>query len=142
MTAEEKRAWIMLVVTVVSYATYLVIILGRAGGAPLTAVPYVSTLLWTVGAAIVATIALDIAMAIVSPRDADRKDQRDREISRFGEYIGQSFVIAGGVAALGMSMAEVNHFWIANVIYLAFVLSSVLGSAAKIFAYRRGFPSW
>ncbi len=41
-----------------------------------------------------------------------------------------------------MSMAELNHFWIANVIYLAFVLSTLLGSAAKIAAYRRGFQQW
>ena len=42
----------------------------------------------------------------------------------------------------GMSMAELNHFWIANAIYLAFGLSSLLGSAAKIVAYRRGFQPW
>lgn len=48
----------------------------------------------------------------------------------------------GGVAALLMAMAEWDHFWIANVIYLAFVLSAMLGSVAKIVAYRRGFQPW
>jgi len=66
----------------------------------------------------------------------------DREIYRFGEYIGQSFVVIGGVAALLMAMAEWDHFWIANVIYLTFVLSAMLGSVAKIVAYRRGFQPW
>ena len=46
------------------------------------------------------------------------------------------------IAALGLAMAELDYFWIANVIYLAFVLSSVLGSAAKIVGYRRGFQPW
>jgi hypothetical protein len=46
------------------------------------------------------------------------------------------------VAALLMAMAEWDHFWIANVIYLAFVLSAILGSVAKIVAYRRGFQPW
>ncbi|MER7209936.1 hypothetical protein ABZ470_28795 [Streptosporangium sp. NPDC020072] len=142
MSAEEKRAWVMLVVTVVSYVTYVLVVLGRVGEGALAAVPYVPVLLWTVGSAIVATIVLDVALAIASPGDADRKDQRDREIYRFGEYVGRSFVVAGGVAALGMAMARLDHFWIANVIYLAFVLSSVLGSAAKIIAYRRGFQTW
>ena len=32
MSSEEKSAWIMLVVPVVAYATYLAIILGRADG--------------------------------------------------------------------------------------------------------------
>lgn len=130
------------VVAVCAYAAYLVIVLGRADGVPLTEVPYVSTLLWSVGAAIAASIVLHVAVAIASPEDAGKKDQRDREIYRFGEYAGQSFVVVGGVAALGMSLAELDHFWIANTIYLAFVLSAVLGSTAKIFAYRKGFWPW
>jgi hypothetical protein len=77
-----------------------------------------------------------------SAKDAGVKDQRDKEIYRFGEYIGQSFLVIGGVAALVMAMAEVDHFWIANAIYLAFFLSAILGSVAKIVAYRRGFQPW
>jgi cell division protein FtsW (lipid II flippase) len=73
---------------------------------------------------------------------AYKMDQRDREINRFGEYIGQSFVVIGGVAALILSMAEFDHFWIANAVYLAFVLSALLGSTAKVIAYRRGFQPW
>ena len=41
-----------------------------------------------------------------------------------------------------MAMAEWDYFWIANVIYLCFVLSAILGSIAKIVAYRQGFPQW
>ena len=41
-----------------------------------------------------------------------------------------------------MAMAELDYFWIANLIYLAFVLSAILGSVAKIVAYRRGFQPW
>ncbi len=141
MSSEEKSAWIMGLVTVGAYATYLFIILRRAHTIPITDVPYIATMLWTIGAAIAASILLTIVVAIASPEDACKKDQRDREIHRFGEYTGQAFVVMGGVAALGMSMAEVNHFWIANVIYLAFALSSILGSAAKVLAYRRGFQS-
>ncbi|MDQ5862829.1 MAG: hypothetical protein M3536_11265 [Actinomycetota bacterium] len=142
MSFEEKSAWIMGVVAVGSYAVYLAIVLGLAGTMPLTEVSYVAPLLWTVGASIAASIALHAVMGISSPRDAGRKDQRDKEIYRFGEYIGQSFVVIGGVAALLMAMAELDHFWIANVIYLTFVLSAILGSVAKIVAYRRGFQPW
>jgi hypothetical protein len=142
MSFEEKSAWIMGVVAVGSYSAYLAIVLGLAGGTPLTEVSYVAPLLWTVGASIAASIALHAVMGISSPRDAGKKDQRDKEIHRFGEYIGQSFVVIGGVAALLMAMAELDHFWIANVIYLTFVLSAILGSVAKIVAYRRGFQPW
>ncbi|MFF2520649.1 hypothetical protein [Streptomyces liangshanensis] len=142
MSSEEKRAWIMAVVTVAAYGVYLAVIGGRAGGGPLADVSYVPALLWTVGAAILLSIVLNIAVALASPEDAGRKDQRDREINRFGEYVGQSFLVVGGVAALVMAMAELDYFWIANAVYLAFVLSSILGSAAKLVAYRRGFQPW
>jgi hypothetical protein len=142
MAFEEKRAWIMLVVSVAAYAVYAAITAGRAGPVPLADVSYASTLLWSVGAAIGVQIAANIAVGIASPKDAKKKDQRDREIYRIGEHIGQSFVVIGGVAALLMALAEVDHFWIANVIYLTFFLSAVLGSVAKIFAYRRGFQTW
>ncbi|MEC4015419.1 hypothetical protein [Streptomyces sp. H27-D2] len=142
MAFEEKRAWIMAVVTVGAYAAYLALVLGRADHTPLTEVSYVSTMLWTIGSAIAAAIVLQTVIATASPQGADKKDQRDREIGRFGEYVGHSFVVIGAVAALGMSMAELNHFWIANAIYLAFVLSAILGSVARIFSYRRGFQPW
>ena len=37
-----------------------------------------------------------------------------------------------------MAMARWDYFWIANVIYLGFVLWAVAGSAVKLVAYRRG----
>jgi cell division protein FtsW (lipid II flippase) len=142
MTFEEKNVWVFAVVTVVAFGAYVVTILGRAGGAAITEVPYVGAMLWTIGAAIVASIVGRIVVTVAWPKDADKKDQRDKEIYRFGEYIGQSFVVVGAVAALVLAMAEVDHFWIANTVYLAFVLSALLSSTAKIFAYRRGVPSW
>lgn len=141
MTSEEKNTWVYAVVTFCSYGAYLAIILGRARGIPLTAVHYVGPMLWSIGGAILASILGHVAVGIAWPKDCDKKDQRDREIHQFGEYIGQSFAVIGGVAALVLSMAEVAHFWIANAIYLGFVLSALLGSAAKLVAYRRGFQS-
>jgi cell division protein FtsW (lipid II flippase) len=142
MPYEEKSAWVMGVLAVGTYTGYLVVILGRAEDTPLVDVPYVAALLWALGVSIAASIVLHMLIGMFWSKDAYKKDQRDREINRFGEHIGQSFVVIGGVAALGMSMAELDHFWIANAVYLAFVLSAILGSTAKIVAYRRGFQSW
>lgn len=142
MAFEEKRAWMMAVVAVVGYATYAAVVLGRADGRPLADVPYAGALLWTIAGAIAASIVAHIVISIVSPEGANQSDQRDREIHRTGEHIGQSFVVVGAVAALGMALARWDHFWIANVVYLCFVLSAVVGSTAKIVAYRRGFQSW
>ncbi len=142
MAHEEKQAWIMAVVTVVTYAVYVTVILGRAGSTPLADVPYAATLLWSIGAAIVAAIVLSIVVAIAAPKEAGKKDQRDREITRFGDHVGNSFVVIGSMSALVMSLLELDHFWIANVVYLTFALSAVLGSVAKIVAYRWGFHPW
>jgi hypothetical protein len=140
VTHEEKRAWILGIAAIASYAVYLVLVLGRAGGRPLAEVPYVTALVWTVGASIVVSIVAGILAAAIS-KDGET-DQRDREIGRFGEYVGHSFVVLGAVAALLLAMAEAPHFWIANAVYLAFTLSAILGSIARIFAYRRGFQPW
>jgi hypothetical protein len=142
MTHEEKRAWTMLVVAVVAYSAYVVTIVSRANGHPLPDVPYATTLLWSVGAAIAASIVVEIAIGIVSPKASRDKDVRDREIGRLGDHIGQSFVVIGAVAAMLMAMAEWGWFWIANVIYLCFVLSAILGSITKVVAYRRSFHQW
>ena len=140
MSREERNTWIFGVVAIIAYTAYLIVIIGRADGGPISAVDYIAPLLWSIGLAILANILLSIIASIASGKEAMIKDQRDREIFRRSEYIGQSFVIAGAVAALLMAMAEWEYFWIANVIYLAFVLSAVLSATARIIAYRKGFP--
>lgn len=102
-------------------------------------------MLWTIGGGILAGIAINILVGIVSGmfrRDAERVDQRDRQIARSGDQVGQSFVILGAVSALVLALHEADSFWIANVIYVGFVLSAILGSATKVLGYRRGLPEW
>jgi branched-subunit amino acid ABC-type transport system permease component len=138
MTYEEKGTWVYLVACAGTYAAYLAIILGRVGATPIADVPYAATLLWTVGASIVISIVGRIAFETAKPSDTRRSDARDKEIYRFGEYATRWFVILAAVAALAMAMARWDDFWIANVIYLGFVLSAVVGSVVKLVAYRRG----
>ena len=142
MALEEKNAWFMGVIAIVAYGFYIALLFGAAEGGPLYTVNYVPALILTIGAAILANIILNISVSILSPRNARRKDDRDREIYRFGESGGQAFVIAGAVGALILAMIEADHFWIANEIYLAFVLSAVLASVLKIVGYRVGFQKW
>jgi hypothetical protein len=142
MAFEEKRAWMMGIVTVVAYAVYVVVILGRWESGPLADVPYVAPVLWTIGGAIVTTIVLHTVLATFSPEDADVRDQRDREITRFGEHSGRSLVVLGGAGAFVMALVDVDQFWIANALYLAFALSAVAECVAKVAAYRKGFWPW
>jgi hypothetical protein len=138
MSYEEKGTWVYLVASAGAYAIYLAIVLGRVLGTPVAEVPYVSLLLWTTGASIVASIAGRILIQTARPSDSRRSDVRDKEISRFGEHASRWFVVAGAGAALFMAMARWDYFWIANVLYLGFVLWAVAGSVLKLVAYRRG----
>src|SRR5690348_8501924 len=111
---------------------------GRVASTPVDQVPYVAVLLWTCGASIVANTAGRMLAEMARPSDSRRADVRDKEIYRFGEYASRWFLVAGAAAAMLMAMAKWDYFWIANVIYLGFVLWAVGGSALKLAAYRRG----
>jgi drug/metabolite transporter (DMT)-like permease len=142
MTLEERRAWIRLVVAVAAYAGYVAIVLGRSSGRSLAELPYATALLWSVGAAVAAAIVIETLTGIAGTGKSRVKDERDQRIGRLGDHVGQSFVVIGAVAAMLMAMAGWERFWIANVIYLCFVLSAVLGNVTKVIVYRGDFPQW
>ena len=138
MSYEEKGTWVYLVTSAGAYAVYLVIIIGRVLSTPIAHVPYVAVLLWTCVASIVASMVGRVAVETASPSDSRRSDVRDKEIYRFGEYASRWFVVGGAAAGFFMAVAKLDYFWIANAIYLGFVLWAVVGSAVKLVAYRRG----
>jgi hypothetical protein len=138
MSYEEKRTWVYLVTSAGAYAVYLALVVPRTLHTPVAQVSYVAALLWTGVASMVASVVGQTLFETARPSDSRRVDVRDREISRFGEYASRWFVIAGAAAGLVMAMAKWDYFWIANVIYLGFVLWAVVGSAVKLVTYRRG----
>ena len=142
MVFEEKRAWVRMVAAVAAYVVYVVIILDRAQGRSLASVPYARTLLISIVASMVASMVAEMAWNVGIPLKSRVRDIRDKEIRRLGDYIGQSFVILGAGCAMLMAMAEWNWFWIANVIYLCFVLSALVSGVAKVILYRRSLPQW
>ncbi|GAB3605893.1 hypothetical protein GCM10027413_13020 [Conyzicola nivalis] len=139
MTLEERRSWTYLAVAVLVYGGYLFSVLGRAASAPLVDVDYVPAMLWSIGIAIVAGIVINVVIGMFTPRRDQTKDVRDRDIAVMGDRVGQSFLVIGALAALLLAMAEADYFYIANVLYLGFVLSAVLGAITKVIVYRRGF---
>lgn len=144
MPIAQKRAWAMMIASTVAYLVYVVLLVINLQD-PVADTPYVVPLLWTVGGSVVATVLAEVGFAATTRRAgkaALRTDERDREIDRFGDHVGNAFVVIGAIAALIMAMLEWPYFWIANVIYLAFVLSAVLGSAARLSAYRENFQPW
>lgn len=94
MSYEDKGTWVYLVASAGAYAIYLAIVLGRVLSTPVAEVPYISLLLWTTGASIVVSIAGRILIETARPSDSRRSDERDKEISRFGEHASRWFVVA------------------------------------------------
>jgi hypothetical protein len=142
MTLDETRAWGRLVAAVAAYGVYVAVVLGRAGGRPLAEVPYAAALLWAIGASIVGGVVVETLIKTVNPKTPRVRDVRDRQIGRLGDYVGQLFVVLGAGAAMLMAMAGWQRFWIANVIYLFFVLSAAAGNLTKVIVYRGNLPQW
>lgn len=143
MSYEEKGIWVYLVVSVAAYGVYMFLVLPQLlSGIPVDEIDYVPAVFWTIGGAIVAAIVLRILVEIVVPSGSTRGDVRDKEIDRLGERVGSAFLVIGAIGALLLALFEGGYFWIANVIYLAFVLSAILASITKVIVYRKGVPTW
>ncbi|HYN68952.1 MAG TPA: hypothetical protein VEX41_01925 [Candidatus Eisenbacteria bacterium] len=139
MSFEEKGTWLYGVIAVALPAIYFATILGQVPNTAVTEINYQGPLLAAIGAAIALAIVGMIAIGIAMPKEAGKSDQRDKEINRLGEYVGGTVLALGMVVPLGLAMAEVPHFWIANAMYLAFVVAATCGTTVKLVLYRRGF---
>jgi hypothetical protein len=142
MSYEEKNAWVFGFIAPIGYLVYVVLVLTQPGDRPLEDANYVAPMLGTILGAIVVGILSGIVVGAFSGKDAGKSDQRDKQINRFGEYIGSAFLVIGALGALVLAWFEAPHFWIANALYLAFVLQAILSSIAKLVAYRRGLHAW
>lgn len=139
MSFEEKSTWIYGVIAVTLPVIYFAIVLGQLPQTAARDIEFQVPLVAAIGAAIGLSIAAHIVVAVAAPDDAGKRDQRDKDINRYGEYVGGLVLSVAAVVPLILTLAEADHFWIANTIYLAFVLGATSGSIVKIVAYRRGF---
>ena len=142
MSYTEKNTWLFGFIAVAGYVTYLIVLFTQAGGRPIEQTEYVVPMLATIGGAIVVGILGGIVIVIATRADRDnggKPDVRDREIEQAGERVGNSIVVIGALGVLVLAWLEVDHFWIANAIYLAFVVSALLGTMTRLGLYRRGF---
>lgn len=142
MSFEEKNTWMFGVIAVLGYTTYLVLVLTQLGGRPLAEADYVPAMLGTILGGIVAGILGAIALGISNPREAGKSDRRDKQIEHFGERVGNSFIVLASIGAMILCWLQASHFWIANLLYLGFILAAILSTVARLVAYRRGLREW
>ncbi|MDG4772370.1 hypothetical protein [Solwaraspora sp. WMMD792] len=80
-----------------------------------------------------------IVVEMAAPSETYQIDVRDKDINRRGDYVAGLILSVGMVLPLGLTLAELDHFWIVNAIYAVFVVSMSVGAIVKIVAYRRGW---
>ena len=143
MAYMERTIWAQLIASVIGLVVYLALIVPQLITTPVGEIAWVWPMVGTIAGGIVLSIALSIAWGIVArmrdPELEHTADQRDREIERFGERVGQGFLAIGAIGALILAMVEAPWFWIGNALFLGFFLSAALGGMARLGAYRRGF---
>lgn len=139
MAFEEKGTWVYLIVVLLVSGIYFGSVLTQVGEVPVGDINYVRSLITAIVVTIVATIVGYILAAISNPSEADRKDQRDKDIDRYGNSVGFTALGLMNLLPLWLAIIETEPFWIANAIFLGGSVSAVVGSIVKIVAYRRGF---
>jgi Flp pilus assembly protein protease CpaA len=138
----EKSNWVVLVVGVPTLLVYLFVVVPQVLGQPIAEISWVEPMIVTIVVFVVANVLGNVVAAASNPREADTNDERDREIDRLGERVGNWLIIAGSIVALVLAMARADHFWIANAIFLGGLAGSLVSSVTKIAAYHGPFQRW
>ncbi|WP_345638356.1 hypothetical protein [Rugosimonospora acidiphila] len=138
MSYEEKGVWTQLLSFACAYIAYLAVVVPRLVHTSVAHVSYVAPLVVTTVASILIATVVRSALEVARPSDSSKADVRDRDIARFGEHASRWCVIGGATAGIIGALDHWAYFWIANVIWLGFVLSAVVDSVIRLVAYRRG----
>ena len=139
MSFEEKNTWIYGVTALLGAVAYVVIVGGQLPTTAVTEIDYVVPMIAAIVGSIVLSIILIIVVSVAAPSEADKRDERDRQVNTRGDQVGFYVVSMLALVPLGLAFAEAEHFWIANSLYAAFVVTAVVSSLVKVYAYRRGF---
>lgn len=138
MGYKERGTYIDLIVAVGVAAKYVLDIYRLQLVDPLTEVAFQGPMVRAIIISVVATIVLHIIYGILTGGKDTQEDQRDRQVSRFGDWISLFPLASGAGMGLVLAMVGAHHFWIANVIYAGFFISAIAGNITRIILYRRG----
>lgn len=139
MSFSEKTTWVYLFQSVMVGAIYFAIVLPQTSDTPVDEIGYVGLMVGAIVLTIIISIIGAILAAVSNPAEADKRDERDKEIERFGDLVGGNTLTFLMVAVLILVWVETEHFWIANAIFAAFIVQAIVGSIVKLLRYRRGF---
>lgn len=138
MTFPEKSAITMTAILVVVFGGYFALVLAVISEVPERDLAYTGLL---VGVAVVVTIlaaASHVLLSLVFRSQANTYDERDQLVGLRSERVAGYVLAVGVCSGIGLAMAQVDAFWIAQTLIASFVVAEVLEGIVKVVLYRRG----
>ena len=143
MSLTEVSRWASLTLIVVTTVAYGFIVLPQLSTTAPRDIDWQIPMLWAIGISIVGTIVLSIVIAIVNAiitrREPQKADVREKQIERYGDRIGQSIMAVGTAVVLVMAMLELDAFWIGNTLFALGAIGTSIGAIMSIRALRGVF---
>lgn len=138
MSFQARSTLVSVLIYLGIYGWYFRRVFAAIQADPVDAIDYQPLLLVMVGVLVALGVATHIVLAVVSPRDADRSDERDRLIELRGQQKGSHVLSVFALGALALAMIESEPFWIAHALLGGMVLAEVVKGTFKLLDYRRG----
>jgi len=143
MTHNEQSTWWTLFLIPLAALGYFAVVLPRLADTPVSAVSWQVPMIVAIGVGIVGVILGTILSAIISAvrtrEEPGAPDIREKRIERYGEGLSAIIAAIGAAGVLALAMLGVEQFWIGNAVFLLGVAGAIVGSIAKIRAYRGVF---
>ena len=91
----------------------------------------------TVPVAIIAAVS-HIVLALVTPKEANQRDERDRLIDQHADQLGAYILAVGVFAGIVLAMLELASFYVVNALMFFWVVAEVAAQVRRLILYRRG----
>lgn len=143
MTVTEISRWALLVLVIATCAGYAFTVFPQLAERDAGEIGWQIPMIWAIGIQMVGTIVLSIIMAIVAGiitrREPENADVRDKQIERHGDRIARAIAAFGCAAVLVLVMLELDWFWIGNALFAIGAIGAMAGAIASIRAYHGVF---
>mgnify|MGYP001801485062 CR=1 FL=1 len=136
-TFQEKSAVTMTAILIAVFGGYFALVLTEVAETPDRDIAYTALL---AAAAVVVTILAatsHVLLALVFRSQANAADERDWIVGLRSERIAGYVLALGIFSGIGVAIAQVVVFWIAQVLIASLVAAEVLEGIVKVVLYRR-----
>jgi hypothetical protein len=138
MSFQEKSTMTMTGILVVLFGWYFTLVLGPIASSPARDTAYSGLMIAVVVLLIILAAVSHTVLAIVLRSQANAHDERDRLIGLRSAGVAGYILAVGICAGIGLAMARVDTFWIAQALIAALVTAEITEGVVQLTLYRRG----